>query len=264
MKFLSFNENNRINCFTFLLSSITKLLIILSIFKLINQIESNKQKEKKISKESLKYLSNNFPDELEDLKKVITKKESKDCFNEILLIYRKDFLTNGGKNPYNSKNNQISEKYFQKASNKIWKKLNKISFLESKNFTGIRWIDFRSSNNTELKRMMDHHLQMLSESFQKIYSNIKNNEKPKNISDGNSTIFMNLPEIIVDSYQFFYLKINELKKFFSSSKFYLFRGLNKFNKCLAIKEKFDNKISFAENLKSGKITIKTLLENLKI
>ena len=72
---------------------------------------------------------------------------------------------------------------------------------------------------------------------------------------------MNLPEIIVDSYQYFYSKINELKKFFS--KFYLFKAIGKFNRCVAAKEKYDVKLIFAESLKSGKITIKTLLENLK-
>jgi len=269
MKFLCLSSlaqlsNSKIDLTKRVISSITNLLILLSIFILINKSQSTKQKQKNSSKDTLKYLSHSktYPDELDDISKILGK-QSKECFNEIVLIYARDFTQKEFKNPYNLKSNAITEKYFQKINNQIWKKLNKISFLESKNFTGIRWIEFKSSNNTELKRMMDSHLQLLAESMQK---NLITNEKTevsnkKQKKNGPSTVYMNLPEIIVDSYQYFYSKINDLKKFFS--KFYLYKGINKFNKCVAVKEKVDIKIAFAESIKSGKITMKSLLESLK-
>lgn len=289
MKFLSSNKIFSLNCsksqnknfYSQITSSITKLLIILAIFNLINKAESSpKQKEKKASgRDSLKYLSQtkNYPDELEEISKILSK-QSKECFSEIAQIYAKDFSPNEGKSPYlNRKNAALAEKYFEKINNQIWKKLNKISFLESKNFTGVRWIEFKSSNNTELKRMMDSHLGYLSDFLQKNF--LKNSAskkekentsaKAKKTNGGNNNnaksnaavVYMNLPEIIVDSYQYFYSKINELKKFFS--KYYIFKAIGKFNSCVATKEKYDVKVMFAENLKSGHITIKTLLENLK-
>jgi len=270
MKFLFHYDNqysysfSKIDFLIFLLSSITKLFFILSIFNLINQTNSYDQTDKIVSIESFKYLSNELPDEFLDLSNYITKKESKDCFNEIALIYTKDFLSNDGKNPYNHKNITTKEKFFQKTSNKILKKLNRISFLESKNFTGIRWIKLKSSNNTELKRMMAAHMNVLSKYFQLIYGDSSKNEitisEEKNIYNN---VYINLPEIIVDNYQYFFMKIIDLNKFFTDSNFYLFKGINKFNKCTANKENFNVNKYFLENLNKGKITIKTLLENLK-
>lgn len=307
MKFISSKNINSLNCSKSknkfihknLISSFTRLLILIAVFNLITKTESaTKQKEKKAaSRDSLKYLtqSKSYPDELEEISKMLSK-QSKECFSEIAQIYSKDFSTNEGKNPYlNKKNKALAEKYFEKVNNQIWKKLNKISFLESKNFTGVRWIEFKSSNNTELKRMMDSHLGLLSDYLQKNFlknslnansgskkaekekekekdnnaaannNNAKktnnNNNSSKNSKSSSAVVYMNLPEIIVDSYQYFYSKINELKKFFS--KFYLFKAIGKFNSCLAAKEKQDVKALFAESVKSGKITIKTLLENLK-
>jgi hypothetical protein len=268
---LSSNKNISFN----LTSYITKLLIIIALLNLISKTEQNssKPKEKKASaKDSLKYLSQqtkNYPDELEEISKILSKK-SKECFGEITQIYSKDFSTNEGKSPYLHKRNKaLSEKYFEKVNSQIWKKLNKISFLESKNFTGVRWIEFKSSNNTELKRMMDSHLGLLSDFLQKNFLDKNANKKdhaakakkPNSNSYSENVVQMNLPEIIVDSYQYFYSKINELKKFFS--KFYLFKAIGKFNICVAARENYDVKALFAENLKNGKITIKTLLENLK-
>lgn len=281
MKFLTLNQLNMLynsskkTIYKSLISSIPLLLIIFAFSNLIaltQQSASNKKEKKASNKDSLKYLSQqskSYPDELEEISKILSK-QSKSCFSEIVQIYAKDFSTNEGKNPYVFKRNKaLGENYFEKINSQIWKKLNKISFLESKNFTGVRWIEFKSSNNTELKRMMDSHLGLLSDFMHKNFlrKNVKKNvtvKAKKGNSNGinaNAIFYMNLPEIIVDSYQYFYSKINELKKSFN--KFYLFKAIGKFNSCVAAKEKYDVKALFAESLKSGKITIKTLLENLK-
>lgn len=270
-------------------------IVLLFIINISDICCKQKDKEKKNQKEGLKYLTpltaKEYPDDLDEISNILDK-DTKDCFQEVVNIYTRDF--SNVKDKINLiKTMPYTDKFFEKIDNHILKKINKINFYENKNFTGVRWIDFKSSNNTELKRMMDSHLQLLANFIQQkfpneekqlsyIYSNhenisnqnnnnkntnienkknSKNRNKSLNSSDTTAPIIMNLPEIIVDSYQYFYSKINDLKKSFS--KFYLFKGINKFNRCIASKKKIDRKFIFSENLKIGKITIKTLLVTLR-
>lgn len=263
MKFISKNKTLLIssNIYTPIktIRSLTRLFVILLLYIHITNINS-KQKDKKIHtkpKDSLKYLiSKNHPDELQEISKIIVDKKTKDCFSEILQIFQKDF--GGSKiNPYTLKNLKLTEKYFNKTNTQILKKLNKINFYENKNFTGVRWLEIKQNNRSEIKHMINNHLTFLSDYIEKTYTKCPDSKHKKNYFNNGMP---NLPEIIVDNYQFFYNKITEIKKYFS--KFYFFKGINKFNTCVLKKE--ENPNNFVNDLKSGKITVTSLLVDLNI
>ncbi len=169
--------------------------ILILIFALQNFINT-KPKGKKSN--STKSVTNKLPDEI--LKVFNSTKQ--ECINEILLIYQSDYKEQVT-NPYSLL--ELQSKSLNKTMNQVTKKLSKYAFYEQKNFTGIRWTDPKLLNvNGEVKKMVQGYLQQISEHFESKYFNCKGN----------------LPEFIVENYQNFFKKINEIKKMFS--KFELF------------------------------------------
>ncbi len=183
----------------------------------------------------------NIPDELENSINTILDHRNKECIEEIGIIYKKDFKSSPIF-PYQNISNQ--EKTLNRTLTRINKRLNKYNFYEGKNFTGIRWIDTKSYNG-EIKRIVEENLGNIIEFFEGKYIDCKNT----------------LPEIIIENYQLFFNKVNEIKKVFQ--KFYLFKGVKKFLKCMAKTNSSYITDNFGDNLRKGKITISKLLGNLK-
>lgn len=221
------------------------LLKVVIFFYMFDLINNTKLPEKKFS-----YITpNNLPDELEKHMLSLTNVKSKECLIEITLIHKKDF-----KDPFviPYKNNKTLstnlkeiDNFFNKTNKQLIKKTNKYSFLENKNFTGIRWVNPKTMQG-EMKKLLQNYIQQLAEFFEKNYFNCKNT----------------LPEFVFENFQFFFSKINEIKKIFKN--YYLFKGIKKFCKCLSKTNAGYNTNKFGENIVNGKITIKALLNNLKI
>jgi hypothetical protein len=126
----------------------------------------------------------------------------------------------------------------------ISKKLNKYNFYETKNFTGIRWINPKSFPG-EMKKLLENHFNQIVNYFENKYFNCRSS----------------VPEFILENYNFVFNKLNEVKRIFS--KFYIFKGIKKFFRCMMKYNNTFNPHHFGENLLTGKITIKKLLTNLK-
>lgn len=184
-----------------------------------------------------------LPEEITQTIASLLNPESKECMSEIILIHRKDFLNSNQTNPYRSHANQ--EKYLNRTLIQVVRRINKYSFYANKNFTGIRWVDPKNYNG-EVRKLMQNYIQHISTYFE------------KNFFDTKSAV----PEVILEQYQFFYNKFIELKKTFG--KFYLFKGLRKFIRCVAKTNNSYTTNNFGENLLIGKMTIRRLLIHLKI
>jgi len=220
---LTYNYNLR-----FSVSSIINIFFLYFLFKSI----VSKNSDKKVK---------SLPDDLDNAFRNLVDMKSKDCVNEIALIVKKDYKESF-LNPYKVLANQ--EKYLNKTLTQISKKLTKYNFLEQKNFTGIRWINPKSFSG-EIKRLVELNFIHIIEYFEKNYYNCKNT----------------VTEFILENFQYFFSKINEIKKIFQ--KFYLFKGIKKFVDCMAITNNSFQSIHFRESLQNGKITIKKMLSNLK-
>jgi len=179
----------------------------------------------------------NYPSDISSIIRNIIDKE--ECLKEIENIYKKDFKSIIN-NPYSITTSQ--EKMLNRTLIQINKKINKYNIYITKNFTGIRWIN---SKNVEIKRMLNNYFTHIIEYFEKNFLSCKNT----------------LPEFVLESYQFFFSKLSDVKKIFQ--KFYLFKGVKKFNNCLAI---YNTKLSenkFGENIINGNMTVKEIMNKLR-
>lgn len=233
------------------LSNLLKLGVLIFLFQIINSKSSEKSSEKK-TREIQSQLKNNFknspstikklPDDIETVFRHVVDNKSKECMNEVLFVYKKDYKEfstfNSNKTFYNQ------EKYLNRTLGIVSKKLNKYNFYETKNFTGIRWVEIKSYPG-EMKKLLETYFQHVANYFEKKYFNCQNS----------------IPELIIDNYNLFFSKINEIKKHFS--KFHMFKGIKKFFRCMIKHHNSYDTKHFGNNLLNGKITVKKLLLSLK-
>jgi hypothetical protein len=248
MKIDNFNSKQKgtFNSGTYL-SNLLKLVLLIFLFQIIN----SKSSERK-ARDSQSQLNNNnknstqtlkkLPDDIEAVFRHVVDNKSRECMNEILFIYKKDYKEINTVKANRTLLNQ--EKFLNRTFVQISKKLNKYNFYEAKNFTGIRWVDPKSYPG-EMKKLLENYFQHVASYFEKKYFNCQNS----------------VPEFIIENYNLFFAKINEIKKIFS--KFHLFKGIKKFFRCMMKHHSSYDPKHFGDNLLSGKITIKKLLISLK-
>jgi hypothetical protein len=231
------------------------MLVLFLIFNIVTLTKLPEQK--KSSAQPGERKSKSIPDDMEAILKSLIDSKSKECLNELLNIYKKDYKQlNSNSNSNLNTNNTLAnstipyrilpnqEKFLNRTSNQITKKLNKYNFLEGKNFTGIRWVNPKD-NKQELKKMLDFHLQHITEYYERNFYNCKNT----------------VPEFVFENYQFFFQKIVEVKKIFQ--KFNLFKQVRKFSRCMTKYNTNYMTNNFGENILSGRLNIKKLLIILK-
>ena len=178
-----------------------------------------------------------YPSDISSIIRNIIDKE--ECLKEIENIFKKDFKSNFT-NPYRINTNQ--EKMLNRTLIQIDKKINKYNIYITKNFTGIRWIN---SKNVEIRKMLNNYFTHIIEYFEKNFLSCKNT----------------LPEFVLESYQFFFSKLSEVKKIFQ--KFYFFKGIKKFNKCLARYYPTFSEDKFGYNIMNGIMTVKEIMTILR-